>query len=490
MADATVGELGVRGETSYAELPPRLFSFARPTPVARPEMVVFNRALAADLGLDVEGSARATAVWAGNAVIAGTRPLAQAYAGHQFGHFTRLGDGRAILLAEHVDPAGRRWDLQLKGAGPTPYSRRGDGRAALGPMLREYVISEAMHALGVPTTRSLAVVRTGEPVLRERPLPGAILTRVAASHLRVGTFEFAAAIGDVAALRALVGYAIGRHAPAAAEAEHPALGLFDAVAERQAALVAQWMALGFVHGVMNTDNMTISGETIDYGPCAFLDAHRPEAVFSSIDEGGRYAYGRQPWIAQWNLARFAEALLPAVDAPEARALELAQAALGRFPGLYEAALLRRMRAKLGLDPMVAEEEGDAALVEGLLGWMSARGADHTRTFRALASEDMSEETWTLDPGWMDWYGRWQARLGRQATPPAEARARMRAASPDVIPRNHKVEEALTAATLGDMDPLERLLAALAEPYADSPSHRLYREPAPADAPPYRTFCGT
>ncbi|MCB9706733.1 MAG: YdiU family protein [Myxococcales bacterium] len=494
MSDPTDPTLGIRADASYASLPPRLYSLVEPTPVARPELVIFNHALADALGLDVAAAAAAPAVWAGNRRLPGTTPLAQAYAGHQFGHFTRLGDGRAVLLTEHLDRQGRRWDIQLKGSGPTPYSRRGDGRAALGPMLREYVISEAMHALGAPTTRSLAVVRSGERVHRERPLAGAILTRVAASHLRVGTFEFAAASGDREALRALADHAIARHAPEAADAERPHLALYDAVVAAQARLIAQWMALGFVHGVMNTDNMTISGETIDYGPCAFLDAHRPGTVFSSIDEAGRYAYGRQPAIAQWNLARFAEALLPLFDPAPERALELAQEALARFPARYEAAMLEVMRGKLGLDARADEDAEDAAIIESLLEWMGERGVDHTNTFRSLSSsrpgDGARDGDGEGDPAWRAWRSRWSARLARQETTWPEAQARMDAHNPDVIPRNHQVEAALDAAIAGDLGPFERLLAALADPYVTRPEHAPYREPAPADAPAYRTFCGT
>lgn len=481
-------EPGLRGDTSYARLPARLYTFVEPTPVARPAMVVFNRALAAELGLAVEDAAAAVDVWAGNRVPAGATPLAQAYAGHQFGHFTRLGDGRAILLAEHVDPRGRRWDIQLKGSGQTPYSRRGDGRAAIGPMLREYLISEAMHALGIPTTRSLAVVRTGEPVFRERVLPGAVLTRVAASHLRVGTFEYAATLRDVELLRALADYAIQRHTPAAAAAANPYLAFFAAVRDAQAALIAQWMAVGFVHGVMNTDNMAISGETIDYGPCAFIDAHDPDTVFSSIDEQGRYAYGRQPAIAMWNLARFAEALLPLLDPDPKQAVALAQAALGEFAEVYQARWLERMRAKLGL---VGEDPGDLELIQDLLAFMTEHAADHTGTFRALASPGaLAQQSWAAEPAWQAWHARWQARLAGEGAPWPEVAARMQANNPDIIPRNHQVEAALEAAIAGDLGPFERLSAALARPHADLPEHQPYRDPAPAGGPRYRTFCGT
>ncbi len=373
---------GWRLDHTYATLPALFHAAAAPTPVRDPHYVVFNPALAAAIGLDaasLEGPAGA-AIFAGNHLPEDARPLAQAYAGHQFGHFTVLGDGRAILLGEQTTPAGTRVDVQLKGAGQTPYSRRGDGRAALGPMLRELLISEAMHGLGIPTSRSLAVVSTGEPVYRERPLPGAVLTRIAASHLRVGTFEWAAVSRDPAALPALAAYTVQRHFPEVADAATPHLALFEAIVERQARLIAQWQLVGFIHGVMNTDNMALSGETLDYGPCAFMDVYDPETVFSSIDAAGRYAYGNQPPIAQWNLARLAEAMLPLFDADRTRAIELATAALERFVSRFEHHWLAGMRAKLGL---TTEEPEDRALVEALLAWMRGAGADFTNTFRTL-----------------------------------------------------------------------------------------------------------
>ncbi|MBY0396671.1 MAG: YdiU family protein, partial [Thermoleophilia bacterium] len=382
----------------------------------------------------------------------GAEPIAQAYAGHQFGGFTVLGDGRAILLGEQITPAGGRVDVQLKGPGPTAYSRRGDGRAALGPMLREYVVSEAMHALGVPTTRSLAVVTTGEPVYRERPLRGAVLTRVAASHIRVGTFQLLAARRDVPALRALADHTIERHYPHLTGSARPYLELFRAVAERQAALVARWQLVGFVHGVLNTDNVAVSGETIDYGPCAFVDAYDPAAVFSSIDDAGRYAYANQPGITQWNLARFAEALLPLIDPDGARAVELATEELNRFPGAFEAHRLSGLRAKLGLRTAAA---GDADLAADLLDWMHATRADFTNTFRALAGEVPGGER-AGDPAFAAWAARWVARLALEGETPVSARARLCAANPAVIPRNHRVEEALAAAEREDLGPLDRL----------------------------------
>lgn len=474
-----------RFDTSYSRLPEALFARVAPTPVRAPRLLVFNQALAAELGL---GAAEDwAALLAGNRLPEGATPLAQAYAGHQFGHFTMLGDGRAVLLGEHVAPDGRRVDIQLKGAGRTPFSRMGDGRAALGPMLREYLVSEAMHALGIPTTRSLAVVATGEPVVREEALPGAVLTRVAASHIRVGTFQFAAARGDREALAALLAHTIARHAPEAAEAGRPALALLEATMARQAALVARWMGVGFIHGVMNTDNMTLSGETIDYGPCAFMDAFEPGTVFSSIDRQGRYAYANQPQIAHWNLVRLAEALLPLIDPDEAKAIDLANAAVERFPALFEGAWLAVFRAKLGL---AAAEEGDRALVEMLLSAMRDTGCDMTGGFRALA-EGLEWPVETADQAaFAGFEAAWAARLAREGTALPAARARMLAVNPAIIPRNHRVEQALAAAGAGDMGPFGRLLAAVTRPYAPAP------EDAPLRAPPLphervlATFCGT
>lgn len=476
---------------SYAQLPAAFFARLDPVPVAAPELVVLNESLADDLGLDVEAlrSREGIEIFAGNRLPDGAAPLAQAYAGHQFGSFTMLGDGRAILLGEHVTRAGERVDIQLKGSGRTPFSRGGDGRAALGPMLREYIISEGMHALGIPTSRSLAVVTTGEFIARETLLPGAVLTRVAASHLRVGTFQYAAARGNVDDLRTLADYALKRHGPDV-DARDPGrfLQLLKAVMERQARLVAEWQLVGFIHGVMNTDNMTISGETIDYGPCAFMDVYDPATVFSSIDTHGRYQYQNQPGIAGWNLARFAEALLPLIHEDRDEAVERAQEVLNGFPGLYRGYWLAGMRAKLGL---ITEEEGDEALVEELLQLMHEYKADYTNTFRALTLGQPEETPMHGTDRWSSWYEGWQARLGRQQASQDEVQSLMRRANPAVIPRNHRVEEALAAAVNeGDLTVMERLLAALADPFAYSPEQEAYAAP-PAPTPvPYRTFCGT
>ncbi len=484
---------GWRLEHSYAETLPGLFhASATPTPVRKPQMVLLNAPLAASLGLDPEAldTDQGAAILGGNALPEGARPIAQAYAGHQFGGFTALGDGRAILLGEQLTPDGRRVDIQLKGPGQTPYSRRGDGRAALGPMLREFIISEAMHHVGIPTSRSLAVVSTGEPVYRERVLSGAVLTRVAASHVRVGTFQWAAAHRDHAASTVLADYTRRRHYPEIEDGAGAHLALFEAIVERQAALVAQWQLVGFVHGVMNTDNMAVSGETIDYGPCAFLDAYDPATVFSSIDHGGRYAYGNQPAIAQWNLARLAEAMLPLFDANDESAISQATAVLERFMDLFERYWLHGMRAKLGL---FDEQADDKALVDDLLQWMQRTGADYTNTFRMLSTPSPAAGAPTpgTDATYEAWRQRWQARLGRQPQSAEAAYAHMRAHNPAFIARNHKVEEALAAATdEGDLSVTERLLDVLTAPFDHARDLPDYSTPAPAGGAAYRTFCGT
>lgn len=477
-------------DNSYARLPEFFYSRLGPTPVRAPKLVVLNGPLAASLGLSEQAlrSAEGAAVLAGNRVPEGAEPLAQAYAGHQFGHFTMLGDGRALLLGEQMTPAGERFDIQLKGSGETPYSRRGDGRAALGPMLREYIISEAMHALGIPTTRSLAVTATGETILRETELPGAVLTRIAASHIRVGTFQYAAAGGTVQHLRTLADYTLQRHYPEAAEADNRYLALLREVIRRQASLIAKWQLVGFIHGVMNTDNMALSGETIDYGPCAFMDTYDPETVFSSIDTYGRYAYGNQPLIAGWNLARFAETLLPLLHDDEEQAVRLAQDAVSEFSGLYQRHWLAGMRAKLGLH---GEDLQDEALATDLLDLMQQHRADYTNTFRLLTLGRPEETAMSGTPEFAAWLERWHARLGGAQGAAEASRERMRSSNPAVIPRNHRVEEALSAAVEeGDLSVMERLLAALANPYAYAPEQDEYAAPPEPSSCPYRTFCGT
>jgi uncharacterized protein YdiU (UPF0061 family) len=484
---------GWRLEHSYGRLPALFHVAIAPTPVTAPRLIVLNRALAETLGLNAEtlSGEEGAAIFAGNRLPPGAAPLAQAYAGHQFGHFTMLGDGRAILLGEQLTPRGERFDVQLKGSGPTPFSRRGDGRAALGPMLREFIISEAMHALRIPTTRSLAVVATGEPVWRqaESPLQGAVLTRVAASHLRVGTFQFAAATRDPAALRALVDYTLQRHYPELASAENAALALLDTVIERQASLIARWMHVGFVHGVMNTDNMAISGETIDYGPCAFMDAYNPATVFSSIDARGRYAYGNQPGIAQWNLARFAETLLPLLDANEEKSVALATEALNRFSSRYQDHWLAGMRRKLG---MFNEEAEDLALIEDLLAWMHQTKADFTNTFAGLGSSmaNPPHASANAQPEFLLWHTRWQERLKRQPQSLAESDELRRTQNPAFIPRNHLVEAALAAAEQNDLGPMHRLLEVLGKPFDHERHAPEYRQPGPETETGYQTFCGT
>jgi len=479
-------------QNSYARLPAEFFAPAAAHRAPAPRLLAFNRPLSLRLGLDVDTLERdAARLLSGAALPEGAEPIALGYAGHQFGQFNpSLGDGRALLLGEVVAPDGARFDIQLKGSGPTRWSRGGDGRAALGPVLREYLVSEAMAALGVATTRSLAAVATGDTVLRETELPGAVLTRVAASHIRVGTFQYFAARGDRAALERLLAYAVRRHAPEAGDAPRPALGFFEHVIAAQARLVAHWMSIGFVHGVMNTDNMAVSGETIDYGPCAFMDRTDPLTVFSSIDRGGRYAFRNQPGIAMWNLARLGEALLPLLADTDEAGLAAANTALGRFADLYTDAYEARLRAKLGL---FERQEDDAELIADWLALLEANLCDFTNTHRHLAdaAEGSPEAVRAefADPTAFDGFAaRWQARLGAEAPAPDRA-ARMRAANPAIIPRNHLVEEALAAAHGGDMGPFHALHAALAEPFGEGAPARL-REPAPESPVPYRTFCGT
>ncbi len=464
-------------DNSYARLPERFFTRQRPTPVKRPEIIIINKRLADNL--DVGAADLSAGVLSGNILPEGADPIAQVYAGHQFGAWAgRLGDGRAILLGEVAAASGRR-DIVLKGAGRTPYSRGGDGRAWLGPVLREYLLSEAMHALGVPTTRALGAALTGEPVIRERPLPGAVLTRVAASHVRVGTFQHFAAAGDREALEILTGYTIRRHYRGA----EGALGLLRAALGAQARLVARWMGLGFIHGVMNTDNMALSGETLDYGPCAFMDDFDPGRVFSSIDHMGRYAWNAQPAMARWNLARLAEALLELIDPDRTRAARAAEAVLAEFGPAFEAAWLDTFRAKLGL---AEPEPGDAALIRELLARMHESGADFTLTFRSLA-EDGGAAHLRAPGAWEGWASGWRARLARESGDPL---ARMRAANPVFVPRNHLVEAAIEAALGGDFAPFRRLLDVLSRPFCDQPEAAELARPPRAGEEIRQTFCGT
>ena len=483
---------------SYAALPEHFFARLNPTPVSKPQLLRFNHGLERELGLgigDLDAQALAE-IFSGNLVPEGASSIAMAYAGHQFGYFVpQLGDGRALLLAEVVDCAGMRRDIQLKGSGRTPYSRGGDGRAALGPVLREYLVSEAMHALGIPTTRALAAVATGEPVFREEALPGAVLTRVAASFVRVGTFQYFAARDDVEAVRRLADYVIDRHYPHAKAERSPYLALLRAAAGAQASLVARWMQVGFIHGVMNTDNMAVSGETIDYGPCAFVDAYDPAAVFSSIDRQGRYAYANQPHAALWNLARFAETLLPIIDADGDRAVALAGEALAVFSTRFADESQAGMRRKLGLS---AHEDGDAALADDLLDAMHRNQADFTLTFRGLCAAAEGEaadagvrSSFANPRDYDQWAARWRARLARDPLDPRSRAAAMRQVNPAVIPRNHRIEQVIEAAVeRQDFDPFVRLSEVLSQPYRLDEGFESYAEaPQPAERV-RQTFCGT
>src|SRR6056297_229200 len=472
-------------DNSYARLPERFYTRLAPTPVRRPGLVRINEPLARDLGIDPGALAADDGlnVLAGNAVPEGADPLAQAYAGHQFGGWVpQLGDGRAILLGEVLDSNGLRRDIQLKGSGRTPYSRMGDGRAWLGPVLREYVVSEAMHALGIPTTRALAAVTTGEPIVRETVLPGAVLARVAASHIRVGTFQFFAARQDTEALRHLLDHVIERHYP---QAEGP-LDVLNEVIDRQARLVAQWMGVGFIHGVMNTDNTQIAGETIDYGPCAFMDTYHSEKVYSSIDQFGRYAYNRQPDVLVWNLAQFATALLPLMGEDRNAAIEAATEAVHCFRERFQAEWLAVFRRKIGLE---TEEDGDAALLHTLLSRMQTLRADFTNTFRGLGTPSARDEF--LEPeGYDAWELDWRDRLGREGAAPEDRRETMNVANPVFIPRNHRIEEAIKAGVEGDYAPFHRLVEVLARPFDDQPEHADLRRPPAEEEVVRQTFCGT
>ena len=477
----------VFSDNSYARLPDRFYARLAPTPVSAPKLVKINKQLALQLGLDPDflASPEGVEILAGNRVAEGSEPIALAYAGHQFGNFVpQLGDGRAVLLGEVVDITGVRRDIQLKGSGPTPFSRRGDGRAALGPVLREYLISEAMYALGIPTTRSLAAVITGDPVIRENVMPGAVLTRVASSHIRVGTFQFFAARGDTEALKLLADHVIARHYPDATSYRD----LYEKVIERQANLVAKWLGVGFIHGVMNTDNVSIAGETIDYGPCAFMDAYHPETVFSSIDQTGRYAYGKQPQIAGWNLARLGEALLPLFDEDSDKALAQANESLQAYGEIFGKAYLAVLRRKFGL---FTEQDGDGELVQSFMKLLMDNGTDYTLAFRHLGNgtaRGLFEEPAAFDA----WDATYRARLAQEPQDEATRRAAMQAVNPVYIPRNHKVEAALAAAIQeDDYAPFEELLAVLAQPFDERPEFESYVNPPSEDeARNFRTYCGT
>ena len=487
MSKQQIEKVGWHFDHSYIKLPKDFFVKQLPIEVSNPKLILLNEPLLKSLGLDKEALSLLAwgNIFSGNQIPEKAYPIAQAYAGHQFGHFTLLGDGRAVLLGEQIRLDGERFDIQFKGSGQTPYSRRGDGRAALGPMLREYIISEAMHALNIPTTRSLAVVASGDVVMRDEVLPGAILTRVAKSHIRVGTFQFASTLNDVNKLKILADYTIDRHYSACREEANPYLAFLNAVIERQALLVSQWMHVGFIHGVMNTDNMSISGETIDYGPCAFMDRYHPETVFSSIDRQGRYAYANQPPIAQWNLARFAETLLPLIDQDTDKSIELASHSVNGFSDQFQKAWLKGMRKKIGL---LDEEASDIDLINELLILMQKNKADYTLTFRHLSSDAILKDAIFEDVSFKAWYKKWLYRIQKQKEGEGTSRVMMLKHNPAVIPRNYLVEKALSLAVADqDYRLLNDFIAVLQKPYEDS---KLFSEPPLEEDKSYQTFCGT
>ncbi len=480
---------GWRFDNTYSKLPEYFLSYTSPTPVKSPELTILNNNLVEDLGLNFSklNKEDLSKLFSGNVLPEGSKSISQAYAGHQFGHFTMLGDGRAVLMGEHISKNNGRLDIQFKGSGKTPFSRNGDGRAALGPMLREYIISEAMHALNIPTTRSLAVVKTGENVVRENILQGAILTRVASSHIRVGTFQYIAARQNEAELKTLVSYTIERHYQNIKNSKSQALDLLKVLMEKQINLVVNWMRVGFIHGVMNTDNMTISGETIDYGPCAFMDNYDPKTVFSSIDQLGRYAYFNQPSIAKWNLARFAECLIPLIDKDKDKAITIATETINTFETNYEIKWLNMMRDKLGL---FGEDIKDQVLILDLLTWMHQNKADYTNTFCFLMNFKIKNDEIYKDENFLIWKKRWEERLKLNGNTPEKYFQLMGSVNPLIIPRNNKVEEALEAANNNDYNPLNSLIKVLKNPYKDQIEIHKYQSPAPHSEEKYQTFCGT
>lgn len=481
--------IGFNFENTYANLPEMFFTKKGPSHVKAPSLVKLNSSLAKELGLNIDALKcnEGIEILSGNKIPEGSIPLAQAYAGHQFGHFTLLGDGRALLLGEHITPKGERFDIQLKGSGRTPYSRGGDGKAALGPMLREYIISEAMHALNIPTTRSLAVTKTGEAVIRETYLKGAVLTRIASSHIRVGTFQYARNWGTVEDVKKLADYTLERHFKEIKDEENPYLYLLKEVIKRQAELIAKWQLVGFIHGVMNTDNMTISGETIDYGPCAFMDTYDPETVFSSIDIYGRYAYKNQPNMAVWNLARFAETLLPLLSTDKDESINLAEDALAEFGVIFKNNWTSGMRAKLGI---FNEEDEDEELITNLLNIMQKYKADYTNTFIALTIDELNGLEIFNSEEFKEWYEMWQERLLRQDESKDLSNKLMKSSNPAVIPRNHRVEEALEAAEKGDYNVMDKLLDVLINPFEYSKAQEEYTKLPKPSSCKYKTYCGT
>ena len=481
--------IGWRFDNTYSKLPDPFISNISPIPVKSPELIILNDNLAKQLGLNFSliSKKELSNLFSGNSLPEGSKSIAQAYAGHQFGHFTMLGDGRAVLMGEHISKNNERFDIQFKGSGQTPFSRNGDGRAALGPMLREYIISEAMHSLNIPTTRSLAVVKTGEDVVRENILQGAILTRVASSHLRVGTFQYVAMRNNESELRTLVDYTINRHYPNIKKSKNKALDLLKVLIELQIDLVVNWMRVGFIHGVMNTDNMSISGETIDYGPCAFMDTYDPQTVFSSIDELGRYAYFNQPSITKWNLARFAECLIPLIDPKKDKAIEIATETINSFDKSYETKWINMMRDKLGL---FGQDQKDQVLIIDLLTWMHKNKADYTNTFCFLMDENFQHNKIYNDENFLTWKERWKERLKLNNNTPEKYLNLMKSVNPLVIPRNHKVEEVLESANNNDLSPLKKLIKVLEKPYEKTKENIDYQSPAPVSDKKYKTFCGT
>ena len=479
--------IGWHFDNTYSKLSNTFKENIKPTPVHDPELVILNEELASTLNLDFSKTdkKKLAEIFSGNSIPEETNTIAQAYAGHQFGHFTMLGDGRAVLLGEHLVNNDNRFDIQFKGSGRTSFSRGGDGRAALGPMLREYIISEAMHSLNIPTTRSLAVVKTGEKVVRENLLQGAILTRVASSHLRVGTFQYIAATQNIENLNTLVDYTINRHYPEIKTSNSKALDLLNLVMEKQCQLVINWMRVGFIHGVMNTDNMAISGETIDYGPCAFMDHYDPKTVFSSIDKFGRYAFSNQPPITKWNLARFAECLIPLIDKDEDTAIKLATDLIDNFQNIYEDKWLNMIRDKLGL---FGEEKNDKKLINDLFNWMEKNKADYTNTFCHLMGINSDEVYKNVE--FINWKNEWKKRSELNNSTKEKQNKLMKSNNPIVIPRNHKVEEALAEADKGSLDKMKKLLAILKNPYDNQNNIEAYQSPAPLSNEKYQTFCGT
>ena len=480
--------IGWHFDNTYSKLSETFKEEIKPIPVKNPELVILNEQLAKELDLDFSNISKQdlSKLFSGNSLPEGSHSIAQAYAGHQFGHFTMLGDGRAVLIGEHLSNKNQRFDIQFKGSGRTSFSRRGDGRAALGPMLREYIISEAMHALNIPTTRSLAVVKTGENVIRDQFLPGAILTRVAASHIRVGTFQYIAAKQNLEELETLVNFTIDRHYPFIKNSKNKALDLLSVLIDKQSELVVDWMRVGFIHGVMNTDNMAISGETIDYGPCAFMDHYDPQTVFSSIDQYGRYAYDNQPKITKWNLARFAECLIPLIDNDEEAAVKLATDIINNFENIYETRWLNMMRNKLGL---FGEDKNDKKLILDLLDWMRVNKADYTNTFCYLMGNKLDENKIYLNNEFKIWLEVWHKRL-RLNNENNKHLDLMKSVNPIIIPRNHKVEESLKIASEGDMENFNKFLKILQSPYENKNDISEYQTPAPITEEKYQTFCGT